>query len=63
MEEGITLKQLDSSVKSPKRQPQKLSQLLEASTHPVWVGAENGQEHQQYEQVLSCPSVMIKKKI
>lgn len=61
--EGITLKQHDSLVKSPKHQPQKLSQLLEASTHPVWVEGGNAREHQQYEQVLSCPSVKIKDNI
>ena len=57
MGEGITLKQHDSSVRSPKHQPQRLCQLLEASSHPGWVEDENAQEHQQYEQVLSCPSV------
>jgi len=60
LEEGITLKQHGSLVKSPKHLLQKLPQLLEASTHPVWVEAENAQEHQQHEQALSCPSVKIK---
>ena len=55
--EGITLKQHGSLVRSPKHQPQKLCQLLEASIHPVWVEDENVQEHQQYEQVLSCASI------
>lgn len=60
MEEGITLRQNDNLVRSPKHQPQRLCQLLEASTHPVWVEDENAQEHQQYEQVLFSPSVKIK---
>lgn len=60
MEEGITLTQHDNLVRSPKHQPQRQCQLLEASTHPVWAEDENAQEHQQYEQVLSCPSVKIK---
>jgi hypothetical protein len=60
MEKGITLRQHGNLVRSPKHQPQRLCQLLEARTHPVWVEDENAQAHQQYEQVLSCSSVKSK---
>jgi hypothetical protein len=59
MEKGITLRQHGNLVRNPKHQQQRLCQLLEASTHPIWVEDENVQEHQQYELVLSSPSVTI----
>jgi len=61
MEKGITLRQHGNLVRSPKHQQQRLCQLLEASIHPTWVEDENVREHQQYELVLSFPSVTKKK--
>jgi hypothetical protein len=57
MEKGITLRQHDNLVRSPKHQQQRLCQLLEASIRPTWVEDENVREHRQYEPVLSFPSV------
>ena len=57
-----TLNLHGTSVRILKHPPQKLSQLPEARTHPVWAADENDQEHQQHAQALFCPSVKDRKR-